>query len=123
SGLKRLLYKFNPDIVFIHGGQFASIKEICSYVKINPHVKIYVDNHADFINSGKSWFSRKILHGVLYKWCLKKIEPYVRKFYGVLPLRVDFLIDVYCIPSNKVELLVMGVDDTKVDLSRKNEIK
>jgi len=42
------------------------------------------------------------------------IEPYTTKFYGVLPARVDFLIDMYKLPKNKVELLVMGADDELV---------
>ena len=44
----------------------------------------------------------------------QKLVPYVKKFYGVLPARVDFLTDVYQIPKSKCELLVMGADDELV---------
>ena len=37
------------------------------------------------------------------------------KFYGVLPARVDFLTNVYGIPKEKCELLVMGADDELVE--------
>ena len=42
------------------------------------------------------------------------IEPYTTKFYGVLPARVDFLKDIYKLPEDKCELLVMGADDEEV---------
>jgi glycosyltransferase involved in cell wall biosynthesis len=42
------------------------------------------------------------------------IEPYTTRFYGVLPARVDFLKNVYKIPEEKVDLLLMGADDEKV---------
>lgn len=123
SGIKRVIENFKPDIIFIHGPQFMSIRKIKNYAKANSDVIIYVDSHSDFINSGKSFLSRKILHGIIYKWCAKKIEPFTRKFYGVLPIRVDFLTQVYGVPAHKVELLVLGADHTEVDLARKDEIR
>lgn len=104
----------NPDIIFIHGVQFLDIKYIKRYLVMNPKVKVYVDNHADYNNSGKNIFSKYILHKIFWRWCANIIGPYTLKFYGVLPARVDFLVDVYKIPRDKVELLVMGVDDEKV---------
>ena len=44
-------------------------------------------------------------------------------FYGVLPLRVDFLRKVYKIPEHKLDLLVLGADDTQFDLSEKESIR
>ncbi len=110
--------KYCPDVIFIHNVQFMDIKEVVRYLKKHPYVKVYADNHADFMNSAANWVSRKILHGVLWKRCAKMIEPFVSKFYGVLPARVDFLKNVYGLPEDKVELLVMGADDEKVDKAR-----
>lgn len=113
--------KAKPDIIFIHGCQFIDIKYVVKYAKNNPNIKIYVDNHADFNNSGKNFFSKNFLHKILWRYCARIIEPYTKKFYGVLPARVDFLIDVYKIPKTKVELLVMGADDEYVALSLKDD--
>jgi len=111
-----------PDILFVHGVQFIDIKTIIKYKKENPKVKIYVDNHADFSNSATNWFSKTILHKIIWKYFAQQIEPYVEKFYGVLPARVEFLKNIYNIPKEKIELLVMGVDDDKVNnLNGKNE--
>ena len=51
------------------------------------------------------------------------INPYVTTFYGVLPARVDFLKDVYGLPKNKVEILVMGADDKQVERVEKERIR
>lgn len=111
-----------PDIIFIHGCQFMDVKQIKRYVNKNKSVKIFVDNHADFINSAKNWLSKNILHKIFWKHCAKTIEPYVEQFYGVTPNRCKFLEDVYAIPKEKIELLVMGFDDTILDkLKLKNE--
>ncbi|MCH5278296.1 MAG: glycosyltransferase [Christensenellaceae bacterium] len=103
-----------PDILFIHGCQFLNIHTIISYLKKN-NTTAYLDNHADYNNSAKSFLSKKILHGVLWKFGVKRISPYIRKFYGVTPSRVDFLIDEYKLQKRKVELLVMGADDETIE--------
>lgn len=117
-----ILEQENPDILFIHGVQFYDIRCVVKYLKRNPRVKVYVDNHADFSNSAQNWVSKNVLHKVIWRRCAQLIEPYVIKFYGVLPARVDFLIDIYKIPKNKVELLVMGVDDEEVSKINSKEI-
>lgn len=123
NGIKKKLEDFKPDIIFLHDVQFLSIINVVEYVKMNPKVKIYIDGHTDYGNSAKNWVSKNILHKIVYKWCAKKIEPYTNKFWGVTPLRVDFFCKVYGIDERKVDLLVLGVDDTEIDLSKKNEIR
>ena len=103
-----------PDILFIHNVQFLDMDKVVSYLKRNKKVKVFCDNHADFTNSAKGFVSRRILHGIIWKHCAKSIEPYTTKFYGVLPARVDFLKEVYGLPEEKCELLVMGADDDRV---------
>lgn len=105
----------NPDILFVHGVQFLDIKDVVRYVRENPKVDVYVDNHADFSNSATNWFSKNILHKTIWRKMANMIETYTTKFYGVLPARVDFLKEIYNLPEEKVELLVMGADDEKVE--------
>ncbi|MFE8698128.1 glycosyltransferase family 4 protein [Cytobacillus sp. FJAT-53684] len=113
----------NPDILFIHGVQFLDITAVAKFLKRNKRVKVYVDNHADFSNSATNWFSKNILHKIIWKKCAHLIEPYTSKFYGVLPARVDFLKKVYELPEDKIELLVMGADDEKVIDAKKGNVK
>jgi 1,2-diacylglycerol 3-alpha-glucosyltransferase len=101
----------NPDVIFIHDFSFMDIGKIIKYVSKHKHVKIFVDCHTDYINSAQTWVSRNIFHHLIWRYYAKILSPYVEKFYGVTPLRCDFLRDAYKIDPDKVELLVMGVDD------------
>lgn len=116
TSIRKNLERFKPDIIFLHNVQFIGVKEVVKYAK-KSKVKIYADNHTDYMNSAKNWFSKNILHKIIYKWCVKHIEPYVIKFWGVTPSRRDFLVDFYKVNPNKVDLLVMGVDDSEIDLN------
>lgn len=113
-GVYDALVKAKPDILFIHNCQFLDIDIIVKYLTRNPGIKVFVDNHADYSNSATNFISKNILHGIIWKSCAKRIEPYTTRFYGVLPARVEFLQNVYGLPKQKCELLVMGADDDLV---------
>ena len=123
NGCYEAIEKSNPDILFIHGGQFLDIDQVVKYVKNHPKVTVYVDNHADFSNSATNWVSKNILHKIIWRHCERMIEPYTKKFYGVLPIRVEFLKEIYGLPDRKCELLVMGADDEKVKEAAQPEIR
>ena len=122
KGVKQNLYTFKPDVIFMHDCQFLSILTFSNYAKKNK-VTIYIDSHTDFVNSGKSWISKNILHKIIYKVCAKTIEKYTAKFYGTLPLRNEFLKDVYAIEPSKIELLPFGADDSLFNWNEKQEIR
>lgn len=103
-----------PDIIFIHDCQFMDIRTVAKYAKNHKDTAIYVDNHADLLNSASNWFSKYVLHKIIWRCYAQMICPYVKKFYGVLPARVDFLTDLYGLPEKKCGLLVMGADDELV---------
>lgn len=115
KSLKKSLNLSSPDILFIHGCQFKDISIVVDFLKKHPNVVTYVDNHADFSNSAVSWFSKNIMHGVVWRYYAKLINPFVKKWYGVLPARVDFLKDVYGLPAEKIDFLPMGADDDMVE--------
>ncbi len=121
--LYNTLEQIKPDILFVHGCQMFNIFTVKFYVKKNPKVKLYIDNHADFSNSAKNWFSKNILHKIIWRFCAHIIEPYTTKFYGVLPARVDFLKNIYKLPANKCKLLVMGADDEMVEQAIKPQVR
>lgn len=123
KGLKSVLFSIKPDIIFIHDLQFLSILTIANYAKKNKHVLIYVDGHTDFINSAKNWISRNILHRIVYRYCAKIISPFTTKFYGVLPLRIDFMKDVYKIDKSMIEFLPLGYDDTVVNFANRENMR
>ena len=114
-GVYKKLEESSPDIIFMHGAQFLSVGAVAKYLKCHPNVILFVDSHADFSNSAKTFASKNILHKIIYKYGIKKINPFVKKWYGVLPARVDFLKDVYGLPAEKIEFLPMGADDDMVE--------
>ncbi len=122
-GLREALEREKPEILFIHGCQFLDMPIVVDYLKGHETVTTYVDNHADFSNSATNALSRMILHGILWRRSAKIITPYVKKFYGVLPVRVDFLKNIYKVPSDKCELLVMGTEDEMVEAANDPKIK
>ncbi|MDE7063260.1 MAG: hypothetical protein K2O73_08465, partial [Lachnospiraceae bacterium] len=114
KGTMETLEKLAPEIIFVHNIQFQDIRKIVSYKKKHPEVKIYVDNHSDFSNSARNWFTRNTLYRFWWKPCAKKIEPFAEVFFGVMPSRVAFLENIYGISPAKTDLLVMGADDDSV---------
>lgn len=122
KGLYEALEKAAPQIIFIHNCQFADIKYVVKYLKTHTDVKVYVDNHADWSNSATNKLSA-VIHKTLWRRCAKSIEPFASKFYGVLPVRVRFLRQMYRLPPDKCELLVMGADDELVESAKAPQIR
>lgn len=104
------LVEISPDIIFVHGCNFSDIDVIRKYTK-KYQCTLYIDNHADETNSAKNFLSKYILHKIIWRRKVRKIIPYVRKFYGVLPKRCDFLEKMYGVSKEKIDLLIMGFDD------------
>ncbi len=121
--LYRTVESEEPDILFIHDCQFLDVRVLAKYLRKHPKVRAYVDNHVDYSNGAHGWLSRNILHKMLWRHCAHRIEPYVTRFYGVLPARVDFLKELYALPATKCELLVMGGDDEMVQRAAKPEVR
>lgn len=111
EGLYETLLSEKPSVVFLHGTQLCDVNKIIKYIKNNPEVKLYADNHADFTNSATNFLSRNILHKIIWKRTTKKIEKYAEKIWGVTPGRVDFLKNMYNVNSENTDLLIMGGDD------------
>lgn len=120
-GLKKELESIHPDILFVHDCQFVDVKTVVAYIKKHKKMRVYADNHADFSNSATNWLSKNILHKIIWKHYAQMLYPYVRRFYGVLPARVDFLVNVYGLPKEKCGLLVMGADDELVEKNGREE--
>ena len=113
SGFYEAIVEIAPEVIFVHNLQFFDIDKIVKYAKSHP-VKIFADNHADFSNSARSKLA-VAFYKIVWRYMAQMIEPYTTKFYGVLPARVDFLKNVYKLPTEKCELLVMGADDEEVE--------
>ena len=119
----KTLKNFAPDIIFMHDAQTAAVFSIIKYLKENPKCRLYIDSHTDFVNSAKTWVSKYLLHGILYKWYVRKTIPFARRYYGTLPARVAFYRDFYGTPADKTEYLPLGVDDVFVPIKDREQIR
>ncbi len=120
KGFYDIIESVGPDVIFVHNLQFFDVDQIVKYAK-NHSLIIYADNHADFTNSARS-NTAKLFYKTVWRHYAQLIEPYTKKFYGVLPSRVDFMLDVYKLPREKCELLVMGGDDDLVEMAALPEV-
>ena len=113
----KMLEAEKPDIIFSHGCQYKDVVKVVKYVKKHANVQLFVDNHADFSNSATNFLSKEILHKIIWRHYAQILLPYTKKFWGVMPARVDFMVDLYKLPKEKCDLLVMGADDDLVEKS------
>lgn len=121
DNLISVLESVKPDIIFIHCPQFLNMLTIGNYLKYHPKTRAYVDNHSDYSNSATSWLSKNVQHRIVWHFCVNRVKKYIRKFYGVLPARVDFMKELYGLKDLECELLVMGADDELV-FSAENDV-
>ncbi len=123
KGLSKKLDELCPDVIFVHNLQFQDLRRVANYKKAHQEVIIYADNHSDFSNSARNWFSRNTLYRFWWRSCAKSVEPFVKTFFGVTPGRVDFLRNIYGISEEKTDLLVMGADDESVKRAEKAGVR
>lgn len=118
QGFYETLVKEKPDVIFTHGVAMAAVSTLIRYLKENPNVKLYGDHHGDYINSATTFLSKHVLHKIVWRHYVKKLEPYLTKCYGVTPMRCRFLKEMYHLNPNIIEFLPMGVDDEAIPEDR-----
>lgn len=107
-GLYEIMEEYVPDIIFVEGTSSVDIGTVADYKRLHPDVKFYICSHTDFYTSGRNWLSRKILHGIFYKYYLHKAMPYVDKYFYITWSCKEFYIKIYNIPEEKMECLPLG---------------
>lgn len=126
-GLFKQLRNERPDVIFHHNLNCTSLIISTIYTIFNRKTVLLVDNHADYINRSKNKFWQLIYYKFLVRLAAKFSSFFTQKFYGVTPLRCDYLHEVYGINKNKIDFLPLGADvigankigDTKLNLKVK----
>jgi hypothetical protein len=113
NGIKREISEYRPDVVFLHGIQTFSGITVANYCAVN-NIKIYIDSHADYTNSALSWFSKIILHRIVYAWIARSIEKKCNVIYYTIPLRKYFLMREYRMLPYKMRYLPLGFDSVLI---------
>ena len=104
-----VLQTFKPDLIFLHGLSSITIFQVIAYKKKNPDVVIVRDNHLDY-NIGYKPDSNLKSKAIclIYKAINKITIKYVDRVYCVTPWRKKYAEDVFGIPENKTDVLIMG---------------
>lgn len=123
--LYRKIEEVEPDVIFVHAAQFLSLGAVYKYKRRNPRTRLYIDNHADYNIMPVNTFKRKVAQKVIFRNIIQSGIRYVDRFYGVSPLRAEYLAEVYCVPREKIRVISQGGDEEVIDaidrgLVRKN---
>lgn len=120
-----ILVETMPDFIFYHGLVSTTIFQVTKYKRqINPNCVIVQDNHFDYnigFNPHESVKNR--VKGYIWKLVYKLNDKYISRVYGVTPWRKDYAIDVFGVPREKADVLIMGADDDYLNFSQRVEIK
>ncbi len=100
--------QIEPDVILHHGCAGKSLLTIKKYKQSHPHVKIYIDSHADFNNSGRNFISKYLLHKIINRYFLQKVMPFTEKVLPITPETKDFLVECGKIPEEKLEIFPLG---------------
>ncbi len=103
-----VIEEFGPDVIFLHSMQTFNLWTLKRYKKKYPNVKIYYNSHTDYYTSGTNLISMVVLHKLIYKNLLNRYKDIAEKFFYVSPNCGRFMWEVYKIPREKTELMLLG---------------
>ena len=122
KGLSQALQNENPDILFVHNFMYKDVHQVLRYARRHPELPVYVDCHLDYYNT-----SYETLYGrfkaIITGRRARCLVPVTRQFWGTTPWRVDFMRDVYRLPADKVDFLLMGSDENKTIHKNRQEVR
>ncbi len=114
-GLHKILEKERPDIIFHHNVGLATLSVAARYKRQHPNIKLYVDSHVDWINESKNRLWHFFFYDIvipLQVWRLGKTIDY---YFGVSPMRCQYLSKVFHVPEQKVRFFPIGCDTDEVE--------
>ena len=110
KGLYKILEKEQPDMIFHHNVNVSTLTVAARYKSLHPEVRLYADNHADWINESKNRLWHWFFYDTLIPWQVRHLGDNVNYYIGVSPLRCQYLHEVFKVPENKVRFLPIGCD-------------
>lgn len=117
------LCRFMPDFIMIHGLVSIVASQAIKYGKEkNPNCKIIADNHLDSIIHNTSNYKSRLITAY-FKFRNKFWQKQYKKVFGVTPWRTQYAHEVFGISKDKLDTLVMGADDEKIDYDNKEMIR
>lgn len=115
KGLYKILEQEQPDIIFHHNVNVSTLTVTARYKTHHPQVKLYADNHVDWINESKNRLWHKVFYDTLIPWQVRRLGNSVNYYIGVSPLRCQYLNKVFRVPENIIRFLPIGCDTDGAD--------
>lgn len=103
DGLENEIVRLKPDLIFFNCGQVYNIKNLKLIKQALPDVKIVIDFSTKYLNSARNWFSKNILHRLIYRSWLQEALPYVDKIFYISQESKVFAQEMYKIPDEIME--------------------
>lgn len=107
-GLKEVMEKFNPDVIFVHSIPTLNFKDFKKYKTAHPEVRIYYNTHTDYYTCGTNFLSMNIQHRLLYRILIHKYLSVAEKVFYISTSCGKFLWNEYKIQHEKTEFLPLG---------------
>lgn len=125
SRLKNFLEEYKPDVILFHGVAGYELLTVSRYKQKCPYVKLYVDSHEDYHNSGTFWFSLFFQYKVFNRFIVKSIRNNVDKFLYISRESMTFLKEVYGLRSNEIEFYPLGgnILPQELKLAYRNQVR
>ena len=110
KGLYNILEKECPDIIFHHDVNTSTLRVAVYYKRHHNQVKLFVDNHTDWINESKNRLWHLFYYDIHLPLHIKFYGNRVDYYIGVTPLRCQYLSRVFHVPKVKIRFLPIGCD-------------
>lgn len=114
-GLYKILKEEQPDMIFHHGIDCSSLIVAARYKKKHNTIRLYVDSHADAFNETHNRIWDFVYNKMLLSSVVKLLGNRVDRYFGVTPLRCEYLHKKFGIPTEKIDFLPIGCDTYRVD--------
>ena len=121
KGLYSILEKESPDMIFHHNVNVSTLTVAARYKRRHPEVRLYADNHVDWINESKNKIWHFLFYDLIMPTQVSLLKNNIDYYIGVTPLRCKYLNEVFRVPKGKVRFLPIGCDTDQaalVNLSR-----
>ncbi len=107
-GLGRIIEQFGPDVILYHGVVGVGLLTVGRYKRRHPKVKLYIDSHEDFHNSGRNLISRWVQYRLITRALLAYVRPVTEKILYISSESADFLRAMYGLRDEEMEFFPLG---------------
>ena len=123
--LKPLLEEFRPDVILYHSLVGVGLLTVGDYKRKKPRTRLYVDSHADFNNSGRSFVSRWLQYKIFNRFLWSRISQSVEKVLYISSECKEFLREMYKIEDSIMEFFPLGgfIQDEKNKKIIRNRVR